>query len=104
MQLANLYADCDPPGRGHLNWAVEPFGNLPQRADPMTFGARGQVGRVLDRGHCHREGGLKECHRLGHWDQFLQDADGEDSPPMYTRAYWEDVNSIKASCTSVIDP
>jgi hypothetical protein len=23
---------------------------------------------------------------------------------MYTRAYWEDVNSIKTSCTSVIDP
>jgi hypothetical protein len=23
---------------------------------------------------------------------------------MYTRAYWEDVNSIKGTCTSVIDP
>jgi hypothetical protein len=70
----------------------------------VTFDARGQVGGVLDRGHRSGEGGFEGCHRFGHWDQFLCAADGGFSPPMYTRVNWEAVNSIKATCTSVIGP
>src|SRR5260221_12541309 len=104
VQLAHLQVDRRPPRRGQFGGAVETPSDLPQRAYPVALDARGQVGGVLDRRHGYGEGGLKDSYQFGHWDQILRDIDGEDTPSMYTRAYWEDVNNIKATCTSIVRP
>ena len=95
VQLTDRQADRGPARRDHFQRPVQPFADLAQRTDPMTLHALRQVGRLLDGGDRFNEARFEKgvaCRALG---SFLRDADGGDYPPMYTKAFWEVVNSIK---------
>ena len=99
VQLTDRQADRGPARRDQFERPVQPLADLAQRASPVTLHALRQISRPLEGGNRFNEARFEKCGLVGHWDHFLRDVDGGEYPSMYTRAYWEVVNSIKGICT-----